>query len=522
MSEMIQGPVRVRFAPSPTGFLHVGGARTAIYNDLLRQSLGGAFVLRIEDTDRERSDDAMTRQIQSALAWIGTVWDEGPFLQSERLARHRERGEQLLAAGSAYRCFCSAQVLEAGRAEAQRHGVAFRYPRTCLGIPAEQAAARAAAGEPFVVRFRMPDDNIRFHDLVRGDMEFPPDALDDFILLRSDGSPTYHMSVVCDDIDMRITHVVRGEDHLSNTPKHIPLFLAMGGQVPVFGHLPLILGSDKKRLSKRFGATSVEEFRAEGILPQALYNYLALLGWNPGGDREILSRAEMIALFSVDRLNASAAVFDQEKLAWVNAQYMSSLPLAELMPHLAPFLAQAGLDTADPARLNAAIDLHRVRVRSLKELVAVIAPYFSDRIDQDAPTVAKFAADPHLADHLAALRDRYGRLDPFAKDALESELRAVATERKIKAGALIHPTRTALSGTNAGPPLFDLIEVMGRDATVRHLDHLVQLLRAAPATPAAAAPAATTTPAQSAGASASPGGANAPAASPMPPSPPEG
>jgi glutamyl-tRNA synthetase len=480
MSQRISGPVRVRFAPSPTGFLHVGGARTAIYNDLLRQSASGAFVLRIEDTDRERSDEAMTRQIQSALAWIGTVWDEGPFLQSERLARHRERGEELLAAGAAYRCFCTAELLAAQRAEAEKRGVAFRYPRTCLGLAAAEVAARVGAGEPFVVRFRMPDDHIRFTDLVRGDMDFPPDALDDFILLRSDGSPTYHMSVVCDDIDMAITHVIRGEDHLSNTPKHIPLFQALGGLVPVFGHLPLILGTDKKRLSKRFGATSVEEFRAEGILPQALYNYLALLGWSPGGDREILSRAEMIALFSVDRLNASAAVFDREKLTWVNSQYLSSLPLAELMPHVRPFLAGVGLGESaeiDPVRLSAAIELHRGRVRTLRELAAVVVPYFRDRLDYPHEAIATFAADPELPAHLAALRDRFASLPAFAKGALEAELRAVAGERGIKAGALIHPTRTALSGSQAGPPLFDLVEVMGREATLRHLDHLVERLR---------------------------------------------
>jgi glutamyl-tRNA synthetase len=480
MSQTIEGPVRVRFAPSPTGFLHVGGARTAIYNDLLRQSVGGAFVLRIEDTDRQRSDEAMTRQIQSALAWIGTVWDEGPFLQSARLARHRERGEELLAKGDAYRCFCSAEELDAQRAEAQKRGVMFRYPRTCLGLPPAEVAARVAAGEPFVVRFRMPDDHIRFHDLVRGDMDFPPDALDDFILLRSDGSPTYHMSVVCDDIDMRISHVIRGEDHLSNTPKHIPLFRALGGAVPVFGHLPLILGPDKKRLSKRSGAASVEELRAEGILPQALYNYLALLGWSPGGDREILSRAEMIALFTVDRLNASPAIFDREKLSWVNAQYLSNLPLADLLPHLEPFLAEVGL--ADVAatqadRLAAALALHRGRVRTLRELAAVIVPYFRDRLDYQPDALASFQADPTLPDHLHALRDRYAQLPAFTKDALESALRAVAAERGLKAGALIHPTRAALSGVQAGPPLFDLVEVMGRDATLRHLDHLVERLR---------------------------------------------
>ena len=300
MSTQIQGPVRVRFAPSPTGFLHVGGARTAIYNDLLRQSVGGAFILRIEDTDKERSDEAMTRQIQSALAWIGVVWDEGPFLQSERLPLHRQRGEELLAAGKAYRCFCTPEELDAQRAEAQKRGMAFRYPRTCCHLAPEETGERLAAGRPFAVRFKMPDEHITFHDIVRGDMDFPPDALDDFIILRSDGTPTYHMSVVVDDIDMGITHVIRGEDHLSNTPKHIPLFRALGGQVPTFGHLPLILGQDKKRLSKRYGATSVEEFRTEGILPQALYNFLALLGWNPGDDREVLSRDELIQLFTVE------------------------------------------------------------------------------------------------------------------------------------------------------------------------------------------------------------------------------
>ena len=492
MSQTISGPVRVRFAPSPTGFLHVGGARTAIYNDLLRQSVGGAFVLRIEDTDRARSDEAMTRQIQSALAWIGTVWDEGPFLQSERLERHRQRGEELLAGGKAYRCFCTAEQLEAQRAEAQKRGEAFRYPRTCLGLDPAAAASRAAAGEPFAVRFRMPDDHIRFHDLVRGDMDFPPDALDDYILLRSDGSPTYHMSVVCDDIDMRITHVIRGEDHLSNTPKHIPLFQALGGQVPVFGHLPLILGSDKKRLSKRYGATSVEEFHAAGILPQALYNYLALLGWSPGGDREIMSRAEMIACFSVDRLNASPAVFDTEKLSWVNAQYLSSLPLAELLPHLRPFLAEVGLvePGLDAGRLAAAIELHRGRVHTLKELAAVVVPYFRDRLDYPPEALAKFAGDPALAAHLEALRDRFAGLSAFTKDALEAALRLVAGERGIKAGALIHPTRTALSGSQAGPPLFDLVEVMGREATLRHLDHLIGRLRQPAAAPVEKTPSA--------------------------------
>ena len=473
----ITGPVRVRFAPSPTGFLHVGGARTAIYNDLLRQSAGGAFILRIEDTDKERSDEAMTRQIQSALAWIGVVWDEGPFLQSERLPRHHERAEELLAAGKAYRCFCTPEELDAQRQEAEKRGLSFRYPRTCLRLSQQETEESLAAGKPFAVRFKMPDEHITFTDIVRGDMDFPPDALDDFILLRSDGTPTYHMSVVVDDIDMGITHVIRGEDHLSNTPKHIPLFRALGGQVPTFGHLPLILGPDKKRLSKRYGATSVEEFRNEGILPQVLYNFMALLGWTPGDDREILSRGEMIRLFSVDRLNASPAVFDREKLWWMNAQYLSLLDAEALRPHLEPFLEQVGLKGVDLARLAAAVNLHRTRAKTLKDLAELVLPYFRDEIAYDPEACAKFLKDPDLPGHLGALRDCFARLPDFNKETVEAELRSLADERGIKAGALIHPTRMALSGAPVGPPLFDLVEVMGREATLRHLDRFLAYLR---------------------------------------------
>jgi glutamyl-tRNA synthetase len=477
MSIEIQGPVRVRFAPSPTGFLHVGGARTAIYNDLLRQTAGGAFILRIEDTDKERSDEAMTRQIVSALGWIGVTWDEGPFLQSERLPRHRERAQELLAAGKAYRCFCTPAELDAARAEAQLKGAAFRYPRTCLHRSQEETAASLAEGKPFAVRFRMPDENIRFHDIVRGDMDFPPDALDDFILLRSDGTPTYHMSVVVDDIDMRITHVIRGEDHLSNTPKHIPLFLALDGEVPTFCHLPLILGPDKKRLSKRYGATSVEEFRNEGILPQALYNFLALLGWNPGDDRELMTREEMIALFSVDRLNTSAAVFDREKLLWMNAQHMSRLSIQELMPHLEPFLEQAGLKDADPERLRAALELYHTRTRTLRELAELVVPCFQDELSYDPAASAKYLKDADAPVYLEALRERYRAVPAFTKDALEAELRSLAEERGVKAGVLIHPTRMALSGAAVGPPLFDLVEVLGREMSLRRLDRFIGFLR---------------------------------------------
>ncbi|MEP7012322.1 MAG: glutamate--tRNA ligase [Acidobacteriota bacterium] len=483
MATLVTGPVRVRFAPSPTGFLHVGGVRTAIYNELLRLHCGGVFVLRIEDTDKARSDEAMTRQIQDALSWTGIRWDEGPFLQSERLPRHAERAAELLAADKAYRCFCTTEELEAQRAEAQKHGGSFRYPRTCAHMDPDEIARRIEAGQTFVVRFRAPDANITFFDLVRGDMDFPPEAIDDFILLRSDGSPTYHMSVVCDDIDMTITHVIRGEDHLSNTPKHVPLFQAFGAAVPTFAHLPLILGPDKKRLSKRFGATSVEEFRAEGILPEALYNYMSLLGWSPGDDREIVSREEMGRIFDVDRLNASAAVFDREKLLWMNSQYMGSSTLDQIRPHLDSFLVEAGLTGADPARLSTVLELHRSRARTLRELVQSVVCYFRDEIPYDAEASKKFLADLDLPVHLAALRDRFAEVEAFGKDPLEAALRAVAEERGVKPSVLIHPTRTALSGANGGPPLFDLVAAMGKDETSRHLGHFIAYLRRGGALP---------------------------------------
>jgi glutamyl-tRNA synthetase len=473
----VEGPVCVRFAPSPTGYLHVGGARTAIYNDLLRHAVGGAFVLRIEDTDRARSDEAMTRQIQEGLRWVGIPWDEGPFLQSERLERHRAAADELLTAGLAYRDFRAPEALQELRREAHAKGVTLK---SLAPEPTpEETARRLAAAEPHVIRFRMPDEPIRFHDLVRGDMEFGAETQEDLVILRSDGSPTYHLSVVCDDVDMEITHVIRGEDHLSNTPKHVALFRALGAPVPTFAHLPLILGPDKKRLSKRTGAASVEELRAQGILPAALYNYLALLGWSPGDDREVLSREEMIACFSVDRLGSSASVFDPDKLAWMNSQYMSSSPLSEVLGHLEPFLDEVGLAKhAGSERLARSADLHRSRARNLRELAGQIGIYFVEAIEPDPELSRKYLEkDPDLASHLETLADRYRAVSTWAVDELEAILRALADEAGVKAGVLIHPTRMALSGSQAGPSLFDLVAVMGRDATDLHLRRYAGYLR---------------------------------------------
>jgi glutamyl-tRNA synthetase len=466
----LAGPFRVRFAPSPTGYLHVGGARTAIYNDLLRQRYGGSYVLRIEDTDRARSDEAMTRGIEEALRWVGVAWDEGPFLQSARLERHRQRADELLAAGRAYHCFCTAEQLEPQRRQAEKEGRTFRYPRTCAALSSEEVAARRAGGEPAAVRLRIPDGPVRVSDLVRGEVDFPAEALDDFVLLRSDGTPTYHLSVVVDDVDMGITLVLRGEDHLSNTPKHIRLFEAFGAPLPRFGHLPLILGPDKKKLSKRTGNTAVEEFRAQGILPAALYNYLALLGWSPGDDREVMSREEMIAAFSVERLGGAAAVFDPEKLLWMNGQYLWKLPVPELACMTAPFAEAAGLTREQIASplLMTAVALQQPRARTLRELAEQLRPYFGDQLAYDPEASRKYLQTPALPALLGELGERWAAGE-WSKERLEAALRELAGERGVKAAALIHPVRMALSASTTGPPLFDLVAALGRETGGRRL-----------------------------------------------------
>lgn len=477
MTTKLSGPVRVRFPPSPTGFLHVGGARTAIYNDLLRQNLGGSLVLRIEDTDQKRSDDAMTRQIVSALDWLGIACDEGPFLQSERVKEHRAAALRLLEEGKAYHCFHSQEEVEAKRREMVSAGQNYSY-RVAFDEPsAADVERRLAAGEPYAIRFRMPREDLIFPDLVRTQVTFPATSLDDFIILRSDGSPTYHLSVVCDDIHHRVTHVLRGEDHISNTPKHIGLFEALGAPTPTFGHLPMILGPDKKRLSKRTGATSVEEFRDQGILPQALYNYLALLGWSPGDDREVMSRQEIVDAFTVERLLGSASVFDYDKLAWMNAQYMSREPLAEILAHARPFLEEQGLADADPERLHPVVDLYRQRAHNVKDLAGYIVPFFRDSLEYDPELCKKFLKTPEIPEILEELAARYGALEDFDLEGTEKQLRDLVAEREIKAGALIHPTRMALTAVKAGPPLFDVVVAMGQGPTQRYLRQFAEFLR---------------------------------------------
>ncbi len=333
---------RVRFAPSPTGYLHVGGARTALFNWLYARHTGGTHVLRIEDTDRERSTEEHTKVILDGLRWLGVTWDEGPFFQGAYAAQHQADAERLLAEGKAYRCFCTREELDSQRARAEAAGGGFRYDRRCRNLAPAEIERRARAGAPSTIRFIVDDAEIAWDDAVHGRISFQGRDLDDFVILRSDNSAIYNLAVVSDDIAMRITHVIRGDDHISNTPKQIALYRALGKEPPVFAHVPMILGPDGKKLSKRHGATAVGDYQEQGILPAAMRNFLALLGWSPGGDREILPEEEMVQLFSLEGIQKKPAVFDTTKLEWMNGQYLSTLPVEELEEPVRRQLEQTG------------------------------------------------------------------------------------------------------------------------------------------------------------------------------------
>ncbi|HET9795795.1 MAG TPA: glutamate--tRNA ligase [Thermoanaerobaculia bacterium] len=463
--------VRVRFAPSPTGSLHVGGARTALYNFLFARHHGGTHILRIEDTDVERSRTELTDQILRSLEWLGIRWDEGPIHQSDRMDLYRAKADALLAAGKAYRCFCTPDELDADRKRAEAEKRAYQYSKKCRALDAEEAARRAESGERFVVRLRVRPEPIVVEDLIRGRVEFPAGATDDFVLVRSGGHPLYHFTVCVDDVDMRITHVIRGDDHLANTPKHVALFEALGAPLPKFAHLGMIYGTDRKKLSKRHGAASVEEWRDAGVFPEALVNFLALLGWSPGDDREIMTLDEMIRDFSLERVGASPSVFDPEKLLWMNSKYLAAMTPAELFLRLD---VDGAVLPPEPVALTA-IALHRERSRTLAELRSAIADYAADPLEYDAGGLKKnVGAD--TASLLAALGERFSAAADFRKEALEAMLRELATEKGISAGKIIHPLRLALTGKTVGAPLFDVVELLGRETVLRRIEAFLKAI----------------------------------------------
>jgi glutamyl-tRNA synthetase len=484
---------RVRFAPSPTGYLHVGGARTALFNWLYARRHGGTFVLRIEDTDAERSSADMVTGILDGLRWLGLDWDEGPeaggaygpYFQSQRLDRYRAIAAELVSAGRAYHCYCSPERLQQKRQEAEAAGSAWLYDRHCLSLTPEQVAAHEAAGVARATRFHVPSGETRFIDLVHGPIAFDRSHIEDFVILRSDGHPTYHLSVVTDDVDMRITHVVRGDDHISNTPKHVMLFEAIGCAVPQFAHVPLILGPDKKRLSKRHGATSVMEYERQGYLPEAMVNFLALLGWSPGTNQELFTREELIAQFGLEGISGGNAVFNQEKLDWMNAQHVARLSNEAIVRAIRADLELQGLwspafESGRRAWLHEAIDLVKPRVRKVGDFVAQLAPFLREPVEYDPVAVDKYLGTAGLADHIAALGAAYDALDRFDTTTSEAALRTVAAHRGVKAGALIHATRVALTGQAVSPGLFEVAALVGRAGTVARLRELESFLRARP------------------------------------------
>jgi len=480
---------RVRFAPSPTGYLHVGGARTALFNWLFARRTGGVFVLRIEDTDVERSSTDMVTGILDGLRWLGLDWDEGPgvggphapYFQSERLERYRAAARQLVTAGRAYYDF-GGPARRGDAAAADDGTYERRYDReACLAVPTDEVARRVAAGEPHAIRFLVPPGETAFADLVHGEVRFDNAHLEDFVVLRSDGYPTYHLSVVVDDVHMAISHVVRGDDHISNTPKQVLLYQAFGAPVPHFAHVPLIMGPDKKRLSKRHGATSVMEYERQGYLPEAMVNFLALLGWSPGGDEELLSLEDLIARFSLEGISTGNAVFNTEKLDWFNHQYLGRLSDEVLIGRLRPWFERAGLwrdGLAGDRQVWFAevLALLRPRCKRLGEFVDGAQPFLTAPTSYDAEGAAKHLATPGLRGHLEALRGAYADLTAFDEAELERVLRLVADTRGVKAGVLIHATRLAMTGRTVSPGLFEMLRLLGRAEVVARLDRLAATL----------------------------------------------
>jgi glutamyl-tRNA synthetase len=474
---------RLRFAPSPTGYLHVGGARTALFNWLFARRHGGVFVLRIEDTDVERSSAEMVEGILDGLRWLGLEWDEGPrvdgphapYFQSERLDKYRTMAEQLVAAGKAYHCYCTPAELQSRRSIAEAQGGAWRYDRACCSLDEETREAYQRENRPRAIRFFVPPGSARFDDLVHGPIAFENANIEDFVILRSDGYPTYHLSVVADDVEMRMTHVVRGDDHISNTPKHVLLYEAVGAPVPQFAHVPLILGTDKKRLSKRHGATSVMEYAKRGYLPEAMVNFLALLGWSPGaGDRELFTADELKEVFDLRGISGGNAVFNTEKLDWFNQQHMLRLSPVELGRRVKPFLAGAGLWSDGllqerHAWFFAVLELLKVRAKRLDEYATLGRFFFTDDLEWDDAAVKKHVAAHGAAENLTAAAAAFAELETFDPGSIEAAVRGVAEARGVKAGTLIHALRVALTGKTVSPGLFEVASLLGRDRVHRRV-----------------------------------------------------
>ncbi len=475
---------RVRFAPSPTGALHIGGARTAIYNWAFARATGGTFVLRIDDTDPERSTDENTQQILRSLRWLGIEWDEGPeaggefgpYFQTQRGAHYARALEHMKASGAAYPCFCTADELETKRAAARLSDGPSGYDRTCRRLDPAEARARVDAGEPHVWRLAVPLDreDIVVDDAVRGETVFPSSAMDDFVLVRTDGTPTYNFATVVDDVDMRITHVIRGDDHLSNTPRQILVFEALGARVPRFAHLAMIWGADGKKLSKRHGATSVEAFRDEGYLPEALLNYLALLGWSLDGETTIISRDTLASEFSLERISKNPAIFDFDKLEWMNGVYIREMPADTLAERMIPWLVKAGLTSEDdfaarPDWYRSLVPLVAERAKKMTDIPAMLAFLFGETITIDPAAADKALSTADARRSLRAALEALDAVPEWERDAIERALRDLAVAHDVKPKIVFQAVRVAVTGSTVSPPLFESLALLGRERTLRRI-----------------------------------------------------
>ncbi len=464
-------PVKVRFAPSPTGYLHIGGVRTALFNWLFARSMGGKFVLRIEDTDVSRSTEESIQEIISAMKWLGLDWDEGPYRQMERRELYDRAVEKLLAEKKAYRCYCSAEMLDAKRKEALERKAKPKYDGTCRNL------ASAPDGTPFVVRFKVPaEGKVTVKDLLRGNVTFDNEELDDFIVQRTDGTPTYNFVVVVDDAEMEITHVIRGDDHLSNTPRQALMYDALGYPRPQFAHISMILGTDKARLSKRHGATSTLAYRDMGYLPDALINYLARLGWSHG-DQEIFTRDEMVQFFNFDSVSVSAAVFNPEKLLWLNHQYIQNASLETLTTLLESLLIHEKVlpDNHGKTQEEIArpIPILKERSQTIKEMAEKADFYFREEIEIDEKAGKKFlteTAKPLLLELSSGLQD----LNEITEATLEKLFKEIVEKADIKLGKLAQPVRVALTGNTASPGIYDVVLLLGKERTLKRLSDAIK------------------------------------------------
>ncbi len=482
--------VRVRFAPSPTGYLHIGGARTALFNWLFAHKMKGKLILRIEDTDTGRLKDDSVSQILTSLKWLGLNWDEGPevggvygpYYQSERCNIYRKYADKLLEEGKAYRCFCTSDDLEKEREKQRLSKQPFRYGRICRDMSREETKERIAKGETYSIRIKIPKEgNITVHDLIHGDVTFSLDQLDDFVIVKSNGMPTYNFAVVVDDHMMNITHVLRAEEHLSNTPKQLLIYEALEFIPPAFGHMPMILAPDRSKLSKRHGATSVEEFRDQGYLPEAIVNYLTLLGWGPGDEREIISLEETVGLFELDQMSKKAAVYDTKKLTWMNGQYLSDLPLERVLPEAEKFFVKNNLVTEAWLEENSEffaklVDVVRVRVKTLQEVADASEYFFKDFTTYDEKGKVKYFK-PEAAELLEKCCAAIAEDKEYSLKSLEDIYSRVAEKNGLALGKIVHPTRLAITGRTVSPGLFDVMYLLGKEKTIERINRAIAYIR---------------------------------------------